>query len=59
LPDGEIDTVRCLLALKAVLAGLAEEDRELIRPILEASGAWDALQFAPGEEAYVVPIEMA
>lgn len=50
--------IKCLLALKAELAGLTEEDRNLIRPILEANGAWDALQFAPGEEAHVVAIEM-
>ena len=57
--NGPHYTLRCLLALKAELAGLTEEDRELIRPMLAASGAWDALQFAPGEEAYAVPIEMA
>lgn len=57
--NGPRYTVRSLLTLKAELAGLAEKDRNLIRPILEANGAWDVLQFAPGEEAYVVPIEMA
>ncbi|MEM7364202.1 MAG: glutathione S-transferase family protein [Pseudomonadota bacterium] len=57
--NGPRYTLRCLLALKSELAGLAEDDRELIRPMLETTGAWDALQFRPGEEAYVVPIEMA
>ena len=51
--------VKCALALKAELAGLDEDDRNLVRPILEATGAWEPLQFAPGEEAFVVPVEMA
>lgn len=57
--NGRQYRVKCWLALKAELAALDEADRALIRPILEASGAWEPLQFAPGEEAFVVPIEMA
>lgn len=56
--SGQRYRIKCLLALKAELAGLNDYDRSLIRPILEASGAWDDLQFTPGEEAHVVPIEM-
>jgi glutathione S-transferase len=57
--NGQLYRMKCLLALKAELASLNEADRNLIRPILEASGAWDDLQFTPGEEEHVVPIEMA
>jgi glutathione S-transferase len=57
--NGQRYRVKCWLALKAELAGLDEEGRNLVKPILEASGAWEHLQFAPGEEAFVVPVEMA
>ena len=51
--------MKCLLGLKAELADLDATDRERIRPVLEASGAWVGLQFAPGEKDHVVPLEMA
>ena len=48
--------VKCYLALKQELAGLDEEERTLIRPVLESAGCWDALQFVDGEQEKVVPI---
>ena len=57
--NGQRYRIKCLLALKAELASLSKADLNLIRPTLEAAGAWEPLQFAPGEEAQVVPIEMA
>lgn len=57
--NGQQYRVKCLLALKSELASLSEEDRSLIKPILEASGVWEHLQLADDEAQYVVPIEMA
>jgi len=48
--------VKCYLALKQELASLSEADRGLIRPVLEASGCWQPLQFVEGERDKVVAI---
>lgn len=48
--------VKCYLALKAELDALDDKERVLIRPILEASGCWEPLQFREGERDKVVPI---
>lgn len=48
--------VKCYLALKQELSSLDDADRQSIRPILEASGCWEPLQFRPGEQDKVVPI---
>ena len=50
--------VKCLLVLKAELAALPLADRDLIRPLLEASGVWEPLQFVEAEAQHVLPIEM-
>ncbi|MDA0978636.1 MAG: glutathione S-transferase C-terminal domain-containing protein [Proteobacteria bacterium] len=51
--------VKCLLALKQELADLTAAERELIKPLLEAAGLWDALQFEAGEQGLVVDINPA
>jgi glutathione S-transferase len=51
--------LKCLLSLKQALADLSDDDRTLIRPVLEQSGCWEALQFNPGEAEKVVAITPA
>ena len=57
--NGRTYRIKCLLALKAELAALSEDDRHLIEPTLRQCGAWEPLQFQPGESEHVVAIEMA
>ena len=56
--NGAAYRTKCWLGLKKELKGLTDEDRNVIQPILEASGCWEPLQFKEGEEERVVPIEM-
>jgi hypothetical protein len=47
---------RCLLWLKAELAGVEGEPRARLEAILRRHRLWDALQFAPGEAAQAPPL---
>lgn len=46
-------TNQCWFWLKAMFADLGEVERESLRPLLEETGYWDALVFAPGEREKV------
>ena len=46
---GRPEVARCWLWLKQMFAELPYGDRQILRPLLEESGFWNALAFAPGE----------
>lgn len=48
---------KCLLWLKQELAELPPDAADRVRPVLQDTGMWDALQFAEGEAASVPPME--
>jgi glutathione S-transferase len=58
LANGMKYRVKTFLGLKAELAALAPADVATIKPILEKTGCWEALQFKDGEATKVVAIEL-
>lgn len=58
LANGMKYRVKTFLGLKAELAALSPADVATIKPILEETGCWDALQFKDGEASKVVPIAL-
>ncbi|MCP4753812.1 MAG: hypothetical protein GY866_23255 [Proteobacteria bacterium] len=48
--------VKTFLDLKRELHSLSEQDRRVIKPILEQTGCWNGLQFKEGEQEKVVPV---
>jgi len=53
------DVARCWLWLKQMFAELPYGDRQILRPLLEEAGFWNALAFAPGEAERVPPFAMS
>jgi hypothetical protein len=51
--------VHCWLWQKQMFAGLSDDDRQALRPLLEEAGFWPALAFAPGEAERVPPFAMS
>lgn len=56
--NGPSYRLRCLLNLKRELAELAEPDRALLQPFLEACDCWTPLQFEAGEAARATDIDV-
>ncbi len=51
--------MHCWLWLKQMFAGLPADERARLKPVLEESGFWDVLAFAPGEAEKVPAFAMA
>lgn len=58
LANGMKYRVKTFLGLKAELVALASADVATIKPILEKTGCWEALQFREGEAEKVVAVEL-
>lgn len=52
------DVARCWLWLKQMFAELPYGERQILRPLLEEAGFWNALAFAPGEAERVPAFAM-
>ena len=55
---GRPEVARCWLWLKQMFAELPYGERQILRPLLEESGFWNALAFAPGEAERVPAFSM-
>ncbi len=52
------DVARCWLWLKQMFAALPYGERQILRPLLEEAGFWNALAFTPGEAERVPSFAM-
>jgi hypothetical protein len=52
-------SAHCWLWLKQMFAALPYGERQVLRPLLEEAGFWNALAFAPGEAERVPAFAMA